>query len=73
MIVAALVLPETTVGMIEASATHSPAQPVHAQCGVDNSHGVADKKFKAAERKFKALFAPPRAAGWVESGRAHGR
>jgi hypothetical protein len=33
---------------------------VHAPFGVDNSHGVADRQCKAAERKLKALFAPPR-------------
>src|SRR5919201_1801781 len=33
--------------------TAPPGDPVHAPCGVDNSHGVA-------ERTLKALFAPPR-------------
>src|SRR5262245_17324123 len=60
MIVAALVLPETTVGMIAASATRSPGDPGNAQFGVDNGHGVVERKCKAAERKLKALFAPRR-------------
>ena len=41
MIVAALVLPETTVGMTEASATRRPPKPMHPQFGIDHRHRVA--------------------------------
>ena len=34
----ALVLPETTVGMTEASITRSPSIPLHPQLGVDHRH-----------------------------------
>jgi hypothetical protein len=36
-----------------------PGDPVNAQVGIDNGRGVAEKKFKAANRKLKALFSPP--------------
>ena len=40
MIDGALVLPEVSVGMIEASATRSPCQPAHAKLVVDHRHRV---------------------------------
>ena len=40
MIVAALVLPETTVGITEASTTRSPSMPMHAQFRIDHGHRI---------------------------------
>ena len=47
MMVGALVLPPTSVGMTEASTTRRPAMPLHPQLGVDHRHRVARRAHPA--------------------------
>ena len=47
MMQAALVLPDTTVGMIEASATRRPCDPVHLERGVDHAVRPARRSHRA--------------------------
>ena len=53
MMQAALVLPETTVGMIEASATRKATETVDAQLGVDHRHGVGRGAHHAAAARVE--------------------
>ena len=53
MMQAALVLPETTVGMIEASATRKPARPCTLRLVVDHRHRVARRAHRAGAARVE--------------------